>query len=159
MRAGGDLGHHAAEAGVLVDAGRDLVGQQLRRAAVAADDADAGLVARGLDAEHDHRLGVPPHGVRVGAAGRVVAPAQADHREALGLVERVRGLVVGAHLEEDGGVRGVGDREQRPQQRPADAAALVGGVDADRVHLGLGSPAERRARRSRRASSSTRAAT
>ena len=33
---------------------------------------------------------------------------------------------------------GVGDREQVAQQRPADAAALVGGVDADRVHLGLG---------------------
>ena len=55
VRAGGDLGHDAAEAGVLVDRRRDLVGQQLRGVAVAADDADAGLVARRLDAEHDHR--------------------------------------------------------------------------------------------------------
>ena len=43
----GDLGHHAAEPGVLVDAAGDGVGEQ----GVAADDADAGLVARRLDAE------------------------------------------------------------------------------------------------------------
>ena len=43
----GDLGHDAAEARVLVDAAGDRVGEQ----GVAADDADAGLVAGGLDAE------------------------------------------------------------------------------------------------------------
>ena len=43
----GDLGHHPAEADVLGDAGRDLVGQQLG----AADDPDAGLVAGRLDAQ------------------------------------------------------------------------------------------------------------
>ena len=45
--AAGDLGHDAAEARVLVDAAGDGVGEQ----GVAADDADAGLVAGGLDAE------------------------------------------------------------------------------------------------------------
>ena len=49
--AGGDLRDHAAEAHVLLDGGGDLVGQQ----GGAADDPDAGLVARGLDAE-DERL-------------------------------------------------------------------------------------------------------
>ena len=41
------LGHDAAEPGVLLDRGGDRVGEQ----GVAADDADAGLVAGGLDAE------------------------------------------------------------------------------------------------------------
>ena len=54
VRPGGHLGDHAAEAGVLVDRGGDLVGEQLHPPAlVDGDDADAGLVARGLDAEHD----------------------------------------------------------------------------------------------------------
>ena len=53
----GDLGHDAAEAGVLLDAAGDRVGEQR----VPADDADTGLVAGGLDAE-DQRL--------VGHAGR-----------------------------------------------------------------------------------------
>src|SRR6478609_4545516 len=75
---------------------------------------------------------VPPHGVRVGPAGGVVALAQPDHGEPLARVERVRGLVVGAHFEEDGGVRGVGDLQQLAQHGPADATALVGGVDAER---------------------------
>src|SRR3712207_9568655 len=47
VRTAGDLRHDATEAGVLVDAARDRVGQQR----VTADDADTGLVARGLDAE------------------------------------------------------------------------------------------------------------
>ena len=45
VRAAGHLRHHAAEAGVLLDAAGDGVGEQR----VAADDPDAGLVARGLD--------------------------------------------------------------------------------------------------------------
>ena len=51
----GDLGHDAAEAGVLLDAAGDRVGEQ----GVAADDADAGLVAGGLDAE-DQGFGHAP---------------------------------------------------------------------------------------------------
>ena len=47
VRTAGHLGHHAAEPGVLLDAAGDRVGQQR----VAPDDADPGLVARGLDAE------------------------------------------------------------------------------------------------------------
>ena len=46
--AAGDLGHDPAEPRVLVDAARDGVGEQ----GLAAHDADAGLVARRLDAEH-----------------------------------------------------------------------------------------------------------
>ena len=64
VRPGGDLGHDAAEAGVLLDAGGDRVGEQ----GVAAHDADTGLVAGGLDAEHQglvrharHCAGGPLH--------------------------------------------------------------------------------------------------
>jgi hypothetical protein len=48
MGAGGDLGHHAAEPGVLIDAGGDRVGEE----GPAADHAHAGLVAGRLDAQH-----------------------------------------------------------------------------------------------------------
>ena len=48
VRPGGDLGHDPAEAGVLVHRARDGVAEQ----GAAPDDADAGLVATGLDAEH-----------------------------------------------------------------------------------------------------------
>jgi hypothetical protein len=48
----GHLGHHAAEPGVLVHAGRDRVGEQF----VPADQACPGLVAGSLDAEHQRRL-------------------------------------------------------------------------------------------------------
>ena len=44
----GHLGHHPAEPGVLLDAAGHGVDQQL----LAADDPDTGLVAGGLDAEH-----------------------------------------------------------------------------------------------------------
>jgi hypothetical protein len=44
-----DLRHHSAETGVLVDAGGDGVGQQ----GGAADDADAGLVAGGLNSQYE----------------------------------------------------------------------------------------------------------
>ncbi len=47
VRPAGHLRHHAAEPGVLVDAGRDGVGQQ----GGPPDDADAGLVTGGLDAQ------------------------------------------------------------------------------------------------------------
>ena len=53
----GDLRHDAAEAGVLVDAAGDRVGEQR----VAADDADAGLVAGGLDAEDQGFAQSRPH--------------------------------------------------------------------------------------------------
>jgi hypothetical protein len=56
MRAAGDFRYDAAEACVLLDARRECVGEQLR----AAHDADAGLVARRLDAEYERR----GHGVR-----------------------------------------------------------------------------------------------
>jgi hypothetical protein len=49
MRPGGDFGDDAAEARVLVDAGGDRVGEERG----AADDADAGLVAGGLDTEDE----------------------------------------------------------------------------------------------------------
>jgi hypothetical protein len=47
VRPGGDLGHHPAEAGVLLDAGGDRVGQQ----GVPLDDAHPCLVTGGLDAQ------------------------------------------------------------------------------------------------------------
>src|SRR6476660_4926987 len=47
MGPAGHLGHHSAEPDVLLDTGGDFVREQL----VAADDADAGLVAGGLDAQ------------------------------------------------------------------------------------------------------------
>ena len=56
----GDLGYDAAEPGVLVDAAGDRVGQQR----VAADDADAGLVAGGLDAEHQRAVAHAGHHAR-----------------------------------------------------------------------------------------------
>ena len=49
VRAARDLGHDAAEAGVLLDAARDGVDEQR----LAADDADTGLVAGRLDAEDE----------------------------------------------------------------------------------------------------------
>ena len=52
MRAGGDLGHDAAVMGVLVGLAAHAVGQH---AAIGANDRGAGLIATGLDAEHDHR--------------------------------------------------------------------------------------------------------
>ena len=58
--AGGDLRDHAAEAHVLLHGGGDLVGQQ----GGAADDADAGLVAGGLDAEHEGGCGGGGHGLQ-----------------------------------------------------------------------------------------------
>ncbi len=55
VRPGGDLGHHAAEADVLVDAGRHLVGQQghggPKTGAVEARDADSSFVAGGFDGQ------------------------------------------------------------------------------------------------------------
>jgi hypothetical protein len=55
---GGHLGHHAAEAGVLVDGGGDLVGEQLHPPTVVErDDTDTRLVARRLDADHDAHRG------------------------------------------------------------------------------------------------------
>jgi hypothetical protein len=55
MGPAGDLRHDAPESGVLVDAGRDRVGQQLG----APDDAHSGLVARGLDSEDQRFTHVP----------------------------------------------------------------------------------------------------
>ena len=54
VRPRGHLGHDAAEPRVLVDRRRDLVGEQLHPARVVdRDDADSGLVAGGLDTQHD----------------------------------------------------------------------------------------------------------
>jgi hypothetical protein len=53
MRAAGNLGHHAAEAGVLVHRRCHLVGEELP----AAHDPRAGLVAGRLDAEHQRAVG------------------------------------------------------------------------------------------------------
>ena len=53
VRARGDLGHDSAVTGVLGHAGGDRVGQQR----AAADDPDPGLVAAGLDAEHEGLVG------------------------------------------------------------------------------------------------------
>jgi hypothetical protein len=52
MGAARHLGDHAAEPGMLVDAGGDRVGEQRPTA----HDADAGLVARRLDAEHERSV-------------------------------------------------------------------------------------------------------
>ncbi len=52
VRPGGDLGDHAAEPDVLVDAGGDLVGQHGHGAiGVQARDADTRFVARGFDGQ------------------------------------------------------------------------------------------------------------
>jgi hypothetical protein len=76
VRAAGDLGHHTAEAGVLLDAGGDLVGEQLDRAVVVQpDQADAGLVARAFDAHDDacHQPATPSRA----RAGRTIVYASA----------------------------------------------------------------------------------
>ncbi|CAH0200341.1 hypothetical protein SRABI128_01723 [Microbacterium sp. Bi128] len=52
VRARGDLGHDAAVTGVLVHARGDGVAEELP----AADDPDTGLVAAGLDAQHEGRV-------------------------------------------------------------------------------------------------------
>ncbi len=54
---GGDLGYDAAEAGVLVDARGDRVGQQ----PVSGDDPDSGLVAGGFDSEDKRPTPVLSH--------------------------------------------------------------------------------------------------
>ena len=61
--AGRDLWHDAAVAGVLLHRAGDRVGEQLG----AAHDADAGLVAAGLDAEHERAGGhaIPVRGVGI----------------------------------------------------------------------------------------------
>ena len=100
------LGHDAAEPRVLVDAARDGVDEQ----GLAAHDADAGLVARRLDAEHQrlvtHRRSPLRQRLRmherVDAARLVVAAAQVLMRvEPAAFVEVARCGVVGAHLEHD----------------------------------------------------------
>ena len=56
-----DLGHHAAEPGVLVDAGGHLVGQQRHRAVgVEPRDADSGFVAGAFDGQDESSIGLPP---------------------------------------------------------------------------------------------------
>ena len=118
MRARCDLGNHAAEPGVLVDAGGHLVGQQ-RHGAVGAElgDADSGFVAGALDGQDDRHAGSSSlHRVGVGAADAVVALAQADVDEAGALVQRDRGRVVGAHLEED---RAAGGEFEQPVEQLA----------------------------------------
>ena len=102
VRSSGDLWHDTAEASVLIHAARNHVGQQ----AVAAHDADAGLVAGGLDAEHERlkvfgsqRLEVGAHHERIDAIGHVVALAKVDLLEAQRPIEANRARVVGANLE------------------------------------------------------------
>ncbi len=115
MRATRNLGHDTAETGVLLDAASDRV----RKQRVAAHDANAGLVARRLDAENEsfsHHESEPSVGAhfdtidarevehhqnRVGVARLVVALANADLLEAEPLIHALRDLVVGAHLEAD----------------------------------------------------------
>ena len=104
MGAARDLGHDPTEAGVLVDARRDRVGEQV----IAPHQTDAGLVARGLDPEDQgfvsHRsiplVDVSLHDDRVDVAA-VVARATVDLAEAVGLVQGDRGGVVGGDLEKD----------------------------------------------------------
>ena len=112
---GRDLGHDAAEAGVLVHARGEGVAEQ----DAVLDEADPGLVAGGLDAHHDRHvelvasagkpdteccpqasLTVLPHHHRVDPAVLVVAAAPSDVGEPFGArTARWRG-VVDAHLEE-----------------------------------------------------------
>ena len=107
-------------------------------------------------------IGVPPHGVRVGPAGGVVALAQPDHGEPLAARRaRARARCRCALRGRRRRAAASATASRSPQQRPADAAALVGGVDADRVHLGLvardaepGVPDERSRRPGRRRSGS-----
>ena len=92
VRASRHLWHDAAVAGVLLHRGGDDVGEQRR----AAHDADAGLVARRLDAEHEGRVAV--HGRRrvvaagvVGAVGSApdAAPDSAGRATAAGTASRI----------------------------------------------------------------------
>ena len=78
VRTAGHLGHDAAEPGVLVDAAGHGVGEQ----GLAVHDADPGLVARRLDAQHErtasHRcssLGEPsvPPPMRAGRCRRMTS--------------------------------------------------------------------------------------
>ncbi len=77
VRPARDLGHHAAEACMLLDAARDRIGQQ----GVAAHDANARLVAGRLDAQHQRPVGRRRGGRR--PAGRHLAHGRTDSQPRL----------------------------------------------------------------------------
>ena len=117
VRPGGDLGHHAAEADVLVDAERRLVGQPRSRSPrdrsrLGVRYPDTSFVAGGFDGQdcrpgrHSGSPGSLRSGVSVGAADPVVAPTQADLVESHAAVQRDGRLVVGADLQVDDTARG-----------------------------------------------------
>ena len=163
VRAGGDLGHDAAVAGVLVH----RAGDRVRKQRAPAHDADAGLVAAGLDAEHERFDGVHVHApasvADAATAGRaahpwvlelhhdgvdvvgLVVPRAASHLdESLGGVERLRDRVVGAHLEEDlVHPAGRGLAEECVQQRAAPPPAPGARGDRDRLDVGILRPSRR----------------
>ena len=142
--AGGDLGDHAAEADVFVHGGRDGVRQQ----GGSPDDADAGFVAGGLDAEHE-RLGavhgrpasvgwglrfagqLEPHDQGVDAVS-VVAGPDVDLFEAEAQVELLGPGVVRPDLEQHVlGVPAPAFRDQLGEQGRADALAFLLGHHGD----------------------------
>ena len=139
VRPGGDLGDDAAEAGVLLHAGGHRVGEQ----GVPAHDPDTGLVAGGLDAEHQRsRRSLPcPHslppsrscitdGVR---AVLVVARAPADlARTPRGRRTRAPPSLASLHLEQHplgAGLRrpvatAASSRDASPSRRRPGATAI-----------------------------------
>ena len=52
---GGDFGYDSAEPGMLIDAGGDLVGEQLGGAVGPPDDTDSCFIAGTFDSQDDHR--------------------------------------------------------------------------------------------------------
>ena len=135
----------------------------------AAHDADAGLVAARLDAEHEGRVAVharpdrrgpdaapdaaarrcgrdlEPHRDRVDVVGLVVAAAHADLDEAQRLVERLRDGVVGAHLEEELARRCAASRlrDERVHEAAAEPDAPRERGDRDGLDVGLAAPGGR----------------
>ncbi len=103
MGAGGDLGHHAAEFGVLADLRQHDIGQDLAAPVRGpADHGRGGLVAGCLDAEDDHRCIICPLQwpnlrpqrplLRIGSRGSPLALAQA--REVRSRLAKACGLAL-----------------------------------------------------------------
>ena len=107
VRAAGDLGHDAAEAGVLVDAARDRVGEQRacrgrcrRRSRRRTSRCRAPAARQALMPAAPPAHGAAAHHDRVRARRRSSRAAPPVRSKPARLVERDRGRVVGAHLEE-----------------------------------------------------------
>ena len=99
MSAGGDLGHHTAEARVLIHRRADHVGKQF----IAAHDANAGFVAARLDAQNYwllfRQLGF--HNEGIDAIWLVILFANADLFETKNAIELLCNGVICTHLKQN----------------------------------------------------------